>query len=632
MVEDEAIVAEDVRASLLDAGYRVPAAEASRTGTLESVEEHHPDLILLDIMLAGGDDGIATAEALRDRYDVPVIYLTAYSDTSVVERAKQTAPYGFLLKPFNERELHATVKMALFRHKMERAVRRNEAQFRQLFDDAPLPYHSLDTEGRLLAVNQAWLDALGYARDEVIGRPISDFLVAEDLPVLRDRFPRFKEAGRVCDVEFRLRRRDGGVLTISLNGVIAKDVEGRFRRTHCIFQDVTERKRREAEAIRLRNLESLGLLAGGIAHDFNNLLTGLFGKVELAESLLAAEPARARQCLEEAKQVAARARELTHELLTFGSGGAPVRRAAPLAPLLQEAATFVTAGGAIDCEVRIEGALWLAHFDEEQIRQVVYNLLTNAMEAMGDSGTLTLAADNFTAAESSPLPLAPGRYVRVTVADDGAGIPGDRLAKIFDPYFTDKEMGETRGTGLGLAVCHSVLQRHGGHIDVESQVGVGTTFHLYIPVAPSEGEPRDRLPATRAEARPPTTRGRILVMDDEEIIRDISLQILTHAGHTVEAVCDGAEALAEYQRARAAGRPFDLVILDLSIRGGMGGQETIKRLRAIDPEVRAVVMSGYANDPVMANHEDHGFDLALSKPFSMTDLSDAVEALLQGEP
>ena len=632
VVEDEAIVAEDVRASLEEAGYRVPAIAANRATALENVARERPDLILLDIMLAGGDDGIGVAEEIHAHDDVPVVYLTAYSDDALVRRAAATGPYGYLLKPFNDRELHATVETALHHHQMEEALRRNEAQFRQLFEDAPLPYHSLDEEGRILAVNQAWLDTLGYEREEVLGRPVADFIVPDDLPILADRFPRFKSEGRVCDVEYRLRRHDGRPVAICLSGVIAKDVEGHFRRTHCIFQDITERKRREEAAVKQRNLESLGLLAGGIAHDFNNLLTGITGNVELAETLLHEDGDQAADCLAAAREIALRTRELTRELLTFSSGGAPTRSVDSVAPLLHEASTFVVAGGRIECTVRIDDDLWPAYFDAEQINQVVYNLLINAVEAMDGAGTITLGADNFTVEEASPLPLAPGRYVRITIADTGRGIPPDRLVKIFDPYYTDKEMGEADGGGLGLAVCHSVLQRHGGYIDVESEVGVGTAFHLYIPVAPPEGDAHLPAPTTARKAPAPTGRGRILVMDDEEMVRDISHEMLTHAGHRVEVVCDGGEALARYKQTRTAGDPFDLVILDLSIRGGMGGEETIKRLREVDPQVRAVVMSGYSNDPIMADCARYGFEAALAKPFTMATLRATVETLLSGTP
>ncbi len=632
VVEDEVIVAEDLRASLEEAGYRVSAVAYSRASALENVARERPDLILLDIMLAGGNNGIEVAETIRARDDVPVVYLTAYSDDTLIQQAKETAPYGFLLKPFNERELHATVEMALYRHQLEEALRRNEARFRRLFEDAPLPYHSLDGEGRLLAVNQAWLDTLGYTRDEVIGRPMAEFMVAEDLPILAERFPRFKEEGRVTDVEYHLRRRDGKAITISLNGMISKDVEGEFQRTHCIFQDVTERKRREEAAVKMRNLESLGLLAGGIAHDFNNLLTGIFGNVELAESLLEEGDARAATCLREAKEIAERARDLTLELLTFSSGGAPVRRAGDLAPLLRGAAAFVVDGGNIDCNLDIDDALWPAYFDADQINQVIYNLLINAVEAMDGSGTVTLGAENISVEEGSPLPLASGQYVRITIADDGCGIPPNRMGKIFDPYFTDKETNETRGAGLGLAVCHSVLQRHGGYIDVESEVGVGTTFHLYIPVAPPEANAPHAAPAATKASTSTAAHGRILVMDDEEMIQEISHEMLTHVGHAVEVVAEGGEALAAYQRARAAGDPFDIVILDLTIRGGMGGEETLKRLRELDPQVRAVVMSGYSNDPIMADYQRYGFTGALAKPFTMAALRKTVESLLLGNP
>jgi len=631
VVEDEAIVAADVRASLEAAGYRISSVEATGDGALASVTRERPDLVLLDVMLAGGDSGIDLAATIHTRDDVPVVYLTAFSDAAVVERAKQTAPYGFLLKPFNERELHATVEMALYRHHLEEAMRRHEAQFRQLFDHAPLPYHSLAANGKILVVNQAWLDALGYRRDEVLGRPLADFVVTADLPILQDRFPRFKKEERVYDVEFHLRQRNGGVIAITLNGVIAKDVEGRFNRTHCIFQDVSERRRREAAAVRQRNLESLGLLGGGIAHDFNNLLTSILGNVELAESLVANDPSQARACLVEAKKIALGARSLTGELLTFSNGGAPVKRTGSLAPLLREASTFVVAGGNLACDLQIDPALWPADFDTEQINQVLFNLLTNAVEAMECGGTITLGAANVTVEATSSLPLGGGPYVRITVADQGPGIAPDRLAKIFDPYYTDKGLGEAHGAGLGLAVCHSVVTRHGGAIDVQSELGVGTTFHLYLPAANLHGCAAGATPTARRAATPAIAHGRILVMDDEQMIRDITHQMLTRAGHTVEVVADGREAIAQVQRARSAGAPFDLVILDLSICGGMGGKETIRRLREIEPQLTALVMSGYSNDPIMADYERHGFAGALIKPFAMDTLRAAVESLLHGE-
>jgi len=388
-------------------------------------------------------------------------------------------------------------------------------------------------------------------------------------------------------------------------------------------RDITERKRTEQELTKIQKLESLGILAGGIAHDFNNLLTAVLGNITLAKIDMESE-SRPFEFLSDAEKTCLRANDLTGQLLTFAKGGAPIRKTAVIANLIKDSAGFAVRGSKARCDFLIPDDLWPAMIDEGQISQVINNLAINADQAMPEGGIIELSAENFVVEEGSEkqgLPLEDGKYIKISVKDDGIGISTEHLPKIFDPYFTTKQ----QGSGLGLATSYSIIKQHNGHIAAESELGTGTTFSVYLP---SSEEPIEE---HKVEKEIVAGRGKILFMDDEEAVRITAGRMLERLGYKVEFASDGDEAVRFYKKAKKSGGPFDAAIIDLTIPGGMGGRETIKKLLEVDPDVKAIVSSGYSSDPVMANYEEYGFSNVLVKPYLMEELSEKLHQLLGGE-
>jgi len=388
-------------------------------------------------------------------------------------------------------------------------------------------------------------------------------------------------------------------------------------------RDAQREKQLEAESRRATKLEALGLLAGGIAHDFNNLLTVVMGNLSLARLDRMISPDSA-DGLRDATRAVERARDLTQQLLTFAKGGEPIRTAVMLPEIVREVAEFATRGSNVRCRFDLAPGLWPADVDKGQIGQVVQNIVLNAVQAMPGGGQIEIALCNEAVAPATGAVLAPGRYLKVSIVDHGAGIRPEDLPRIFDPYFSTKNTGN----GLGLATVYSIVKKHRGHVAVQSVVQRGTTFDIWLPAA-------DQGPGPVAPpAAPPAApfQARVLFMDDEESIRQVGLAMLKRCGFEAAAVADGAGAVAAYAQAMQAGRPFDLVILDLTVPGGVGGREAMERLRALDPNVKAIVSSGYSNDQVLANYRAHGFRGMVSKPYEVADLKLAIHEVLKVAP
>jgi two-component system, cell cycle sensor histidine kinase and response regulator CckA len=372
--------------------------------------------------------------------------------------------------------------------------------------------------------------------------------------------------------------------------------------------------------LRTQKIKSVGVLAGGIAHDFNNLLTGILGNISLAK-LFAGRDEHVIKFLTEAEKACLRATTLTQQLLTFAKGGAPVRQTVSITELLRESTLFALRGANVRADLMIAEDLWSVDADTGQINQVIHNVVLNAAQAMPDGGIVAVRADNLVVDTGSELPLQEGRYLKIAITDHGYGIPADILPHIFDPYFTTK----AHGSGLGLASAYAIVTKHDGYITAASEVGVGTTFSIYLPAA------QHPIPPVQEEAVTPSSgTNRILVMDDEESIREMLHELLTILGYAVVCTQDGAEASAAYQRAQAAGQPFDAVILDITVPGRLGGKETIAQLRMIDPQVKALISSGYAQDPILANFAQYGFRGVLTKPYTMERLHGALQRIIQG--
>jgi CheY-like chemotaxis protein len=375
----------------------------------------------------------------------------------------------------------------------------------------------------------------------------------------------------------------------------------------------------EEEVARARHLEALGTLAGGIAHDFNNLLTGIRGALSLGRA--AAEPdSELHEVLTVAEKESLRASSLAEQLLTFAKGGAPVRKAAGLGDIIADSATFALSGSNVRAEFDIPADLWAANVDEGQISQVIRNLIRNADEAMPDGGVVRVSAENVVLTSTDPVPAEPGKYVRVSIRDDGGGMREKDLQRAFDPYFTTKD----DGTGLGLTIAHSIVVKHGGHLGISSETGRGTTVRLHLPAAANKSGPS---PVADA-ASPSANRGRVLFVDDETAIVITQSAILRSLGYNVQSARDGREAVSMYEAAKRSGAPFDVVLMDLTLPGGMGGAEATRELLDADPDARVIVSSGYSNDPVMANFRDYGFVGVVPKPYSAEQLAQALDAAM----
>lgn len=392
-------------------------------------------------------------------------------------------------------------------------------------------------------------------------------------------------------------------------------LEGIIERSH----DVTDRLRRDQEIERAHKLESLGVLAGGVAHDFNNLLTALQGTTELAwQSAIDEHRAPDRESLEAVRRAFARAAALTRQLLTFSRGGAPATRACDLGPLVRDAATLAVSGSTIRCRFSFDEELPAVNVDPAQFGQVVHNIVINAVQAMPDGHVIDISAGPTVVFSGPESELNPGKYVRLLIRDDGPGIPPSIADRIFEPYFTTR----SRNSGLGLAIVHSIVRRHGGAVRVTTSVGVGTELEILMPQSP-DAPKRDVPPKV-----PASLDVRVLVMDDEPQVRWLLVRSLERLGCQVDAVENGDRAIALVEQALAAGTPYQVVILDLTVVDGMGGAPAMERIRSLAPDVRGIVSSGYSNDPVLARPEEYGFDARLEKPYTLDVLTSTVARVL----
>jgi PAS domain S-box-containing protein len=497
----------------------------------------------------------------------------------------------------------------------EMKLRESEQITRNILDAVDEGFIVIDREFRILTANRAYCDQAGMTSEEVIGRKCHDISHSLLLPCYEEgedcAVRHVFDTGEPHIVVHRHGDDNGPIRYVETKAFPLKDSSGAVTSVIEEINNITEKRLLEEERLKTHKLEAVGILAGGIAHDFNNLLQGVFGYISMAKLTLD-QKERSLAMLNQAEQALHMSVKLTSQLLTFSKGGKPIKKKMWLKPVIENSVMFALSGSSVDCRIRIDEDLWPVEADEGQIAQVVQNIVINADQAMPSGGTIAITAKNVLGSQQElPQSLKEEKYVEISIQDGGTGIAQQHMHKIFDPYFTTKE----KGSGIGLATSYSIIKNHGGAIDLASELGKGATFFVYLPAVEAGKED----PAASAVS-PNGRKWKILLMDDDELIRNIAGEMIQALGHDVDFAEYGESAIEKFRTAKESGNPFDIVILDLTIRGGLGGKETIEQLLMIDPGVRAVVSSGYSDDAVVSDYHKYGFSSRLTKPYKFEKL------------
>jgi two-component system cell cycle sensor histidine kinase/response regulator CckA len=497
------------------------------------------------------------------------------------------------------------------------------ARYFDLYDLAPIGYFTLNETGFIVEANLMASELLKTTRISLINKPLSGFIIPKDQDIYYKHRIRLFEKNAPQQCELRLVQKDGSRFWARLDSTVIQGADG-IPVCRVVMSDITGPKRAEEERMKFerqlqqsQKLESLGVLAGGIAHDFNNLLQGVYGYIELA--IRESKDNRITTYLSEAMNTTGRARGLTRQILTFAKGGAPVRKISPLFPFIQETVQFALSGSTVASLFTAPENLWICSIDKNQIAQATNNIIMNSQQAMPHGGTIEITAANIMLRDKEHSPLTKGNYVKLSISDSGCGIPNNIVDHIFDPFFTTKATGH----GIGLTISQSIINRHGGCIDVESEPGKGSIFHIFLPAfteaAPS---PAQETPISHAKH---TGSGAFLVMDDEKIIRDTIEHMLGSFGYTVVCTKNGKEACRAVIEETKANHAIAGMIFDLTVPGDLGGKEAVAEVRKLNTEVPVFVMSGYDDDPVMADPCKYGFTASICKPFRMAELAKLLE-------
>lgn len=519
--------------------------------------------------------------------------------------------------------IEGIVKDVTEQKETEFALRESEKKFKELFNHANDFIFLMDvnkqTENfKFLEINKIASLRLGIDKEKIKNITFLNLINDDKLEETKKNLVKIIE-NKYYDFETFFIDKNSDKILVDINAHLFK-LEGN-NVVLIIARDVTEKRKIEYEMQKAQKLESLGILAGGIAHDFNNMLTGILGNVSLARFSVDTND-RIVEFLLEAEKVIYKAKDLTLQLLSFSKGWSPIKEAGSISKLVRETSTFLVRGSNTKCIFSLSENLWVVEYDEGQMVQVINNLVINAMQSMSSGGIIEIKGANLILKENNELQLQSGKYVKLSFIDQGVGIPKENITRIFDPFFTTKNTG----TGIGLTSSYSIIKKHGGAITVESDVGKGTSFHIFLPASQKQQEGQSKKDGHSIGIIKKGT-GRILVMDDNDDIRNTAKKLIEQLGYVVYVTKEGKETIETYQQNINNNTPFDVVILDLTIQGGMGGKETIQKLYEINPNIKAIVSSGYSNDPIMANYREYGFSDIISKPYTVEKLSETLYKL-----
>lgn len=498
---------------------------------------------------------------------------------------------------------------------MAQHLRVVNSEIQALLDNSPIGIIFIDSNRLIQRVNLEFLRFSGYRAEELIGQTTEQFYLSpSDFHKTSTMLYTVLNRDGSCQTTLNMRRKDGTPVMVSVHGRLTVIDDGEEGVIWCV-EDITSRLKMEEELLKIKKLESVSVLAGGIAHDFNNILVAIIGNISLAERLIADSP-KVVELLHNSKLASLRAKELTIKLLTFATGGDTNKSIELLPEILKDSASFVLSGSNVKCTYDIADDLWAIIMDKTKINQVIQNIILNSDQSMPDGGTVAITCRNKVVHDNEIIGLKGGNYVRMDISDTGSGILDEHIDSIFDPYFSTKEKDSNKGSGLGLSIVHSIISQHGGTIFVESVKGEGTTFTIYMPATEEEVETR-----SEPESILPTGKGLVLIMDDEEAIHAISRDMLAYLGYESLSAYSGQEAIDIYRNHSQTGDPIDIIIMDLTIPGGMGGAAAVQQILKLDSRAKVIVSSGYSDNPILQNYKDSGFVHMITKPYQLLDLS-----------
>jgi two-component system cell cycle sensor histidine kinase/response regulator CckA len=621
VVEDTYLVAKNLQESLHAMGYSVTDIVESGKDAIERVRQNLPDLILMDIRLKGNMDGIEAASIIHDTYNIPIIYVTAYADEYTLMRAKRTEPSGYIIKPFKNKELHSTIEMALYKQKMETFIKDREEFLATTLKSISDAVITTDLKGFITFLNPFAENLTGWSQDEALGKHVDlVFTLYDEKSDTKNINPvqeTLKNGTTILLENLLLQSKKIKRENILSSTSPIRDDKGSIIGAVVILRDMTEEKRLQKELMKTQRLESLAELAGSIGHEFNNLLTVILGNIELVKQAGGVKKEFI-EGIEEAEIAAKKAKGLSTQLLTFSKRGEPVKQAIDIKKVINDVVDSTLRNVPAEYEIEFPKDLWKIEANEALISQALDRMMKKALSLFTRGGKILVSADNIIIDEKTLIPLDPGIYIKIEIREYDVLMPGEQLENMFNPCFSI----ENRTDGIDIATAYSIVKNHGGTIIAESGKDDGTVFFIYLPAL------KEVAHSDKKSIKQQHTGKKVLVMDDHELVRIIAGKILNHLGFEVEFARHGNEAVTLYREAKENGNPFHLVILDLTINYGLGAKDTIQKLLEVDPHVKAVVSSGYSNDPIIQNYQLYGFCGVITKPYEIEDFNSIVQKLI----